>query len=65
MLVLGGDGTVGWVLSTIDALQSEAAAGGSTDKGAPKETALPEHWSPPPVAVLPLGTGAQPEMPCL
>ena len=37
MLVCGGDGTVGWVLSQIDTVQWTAA--------------------PPPVAVIPLGTG--------
>ena len=45
VLVLGGDGTVGWILSVLDSLQESGAE-------------LPEHWAPPPVAVLPLGTGA-------
>ena len=65
VLVLGGDGTVGWVLSCIDALQAEAAGdGGNPDKGVPKEQLLSEHWTPPPVAVLPLGTGAPPAASC-
>ncbi|KAK9785856.1 hypothetical protein WJX73_007544 [Symbiochloris irregularis] len=45
VLVLGGDGTVGWILSALDTLQASSPA------------ELPEHWTPPPVAVLPLGTG--------
>ena len=46
LLVVGGDGTVGWVLSCLDALQ--AAFAGLKE---------PVHWIPPPVAVWPLGTG--------
>lgn len=45
VLVLGGDGSVGWILSAIDKLQESLSS------------ELPEHWVPPPVAVLPLGTG--------
>jgi diacylglycerol kinase (ATP) len=45
VLVLGGDGTVGWILSCLDSLQ---AAFATADR----------HWTPPPVGVLPLGTGA-------
>ena len=40
ILVAGGDGTVGWILSCLDAL---------SDKN--------PDWVPPPVAILPLGTG--------
>lgn len=46
ILVLGGDGTVGWILSCLDSLQAQSAA-------EPK----PRHWAQPPVAILPLGTG--------
>ena len=47
MLVVGGDGTIGWILSVLDGLQQQFAA--QPD---------PMHWTLPPVAVLPLGTGA-------
>ncbi len=47
LLVVGGDGTVGWVLSCLDALQE---ARERQEGGAP--------WLQPPIAVLPLGTGA-------
>ncbi|CAL8462241.1 g1772 [Coccomyxa elongata] len=46
VLVLGGDGTVGWILSCLDSLAAQFAAEPS-----------PRHWAPPPVAILPLGTG--------
>lgn len=35
-----------WVLSTLEGIRAEQAAAGNP------------HWKPPPVAVLPLGTGA-------
>lgn len=47
VLVLGGDGTVGWILSCLDSLAAQFAA-----------EPTPRHWAPPPVAILPLGTGA-------
>ncbi len=46
MLVVGGDGTIGWILSVLDSLQQQFAA-----------QEEPMHWALPPVAVLPLGTG--------
>ena len=46
MLVVGGDGTIGWILSVLDKLQQQFAA-----------QEEPWHWALPPVAVLPLGTG--------
>ena len=46
ILVVGGDGSVGWVMSCLDALGDHMRAAGE------------EHWRPPPIAVLPLGTGA-------
>ncbi len=47
LLVVGGDGTVGWVLSCLDALQAARQAAQAHSP-----------WLPPPIAVLPLGTGA-------
>ena len=47
VLVVGGDGTIGWILSVLDKLQQQFAA-----------QQEPMHWALPPVAVLPLGTGA-------
>ena len=47
ILVMGGDGTAGWILSCLDAMQEQRAL-----------LPDPQVWSPPPVAVLPLGTGA-------
>ena len=46
VLVVGGDGTIGWILSVLDSLQQQFAA-----------QEEPMHWPLPPVAVLPLGTG--------
>ena len=46
VLVVGGDGTIGWILSILDGLQQQFAA-----------QQEPMHWTLPPVAVLPLGTG--------
>ncbi|KAL4436134.1 hypothetical protein ABPG77_005582 [Micractinium sp. CCAP 211/92] len=45
IVVIGGDGSVAWVLQCLETLKSEQAALGNT------------QWKPPPVAVLPLGTG--------
>ena len=45
VVVVGGDGTVGWVVGCIETLAARLAAAGVED------------WTPPPVAVLPLGTG--------
>ncbi|KAL4422402.1 hypothetical protein ABPG75_008599 [Micractinium tetrahymenae] len=45
ILVVGGDGSVAWLLECLEALKSQQAALGNS------------HWKPPPVAVLPLGTG--------
>jgi hypothetical protein len=47
ILVVGGDGSVAWILSCLEALKEEQAARGNP------------HWKPPPVGVLPLGTGAR------
>jgi hypothetical protein len=47
ILVVGGDGSVAWILSCLEALKEEQAARGNL------------HWKPPPVGVLPLGTGAR------
>lgn len=46
ILVMGGDGTAGWILGCLDQIQEARAA-------------LPEAqtWAPPPVAVIPMGTG--------
>ena len=49
VLVVGGDGTIGWILSVLDRLQQQFAA-----------QEEPWHWALPPVAVLPLGTGDPP-----
>ena len=46
ILVMGGDGTAGWILSCLDAMQEKRAL-----------LPDPQIWSPPPVAVIPLGTG--------
>ena len=45
---MGGDGTAGWILSCLDAMQEKRAL-----------LPDPQIWSPPPVAVIPLGTGSQ------
>lgn len=46
IVVMGGDGTAGWILSCLDAMQEKRAL-----------LPDPQIWSPPPVAVIPLGTG--------
>ncbi len=47
IVVVGGDGTVGWIMGCLDAMAKSAAE--SSDNSPP--------WSPPPLAILPLGTG--------
>jgi diacylglycerol kinase family enzyme len=47
ILVVGGDGSVAWILSCLETLKEEQAARGNP------------RWKPPPVGVLPLGTGAR------
>lgn len=51
ILVMGGDGTAGWILSCLDAMQEKRAL-----------LPDPQVWSPPPVAVIPLGTGNSPSL---
>ena len=45
ILVVGGDGTVGWILSCLDRIMQEKDEGAATG------------WQQPPIAMLPLGTG--------
>ena len=52
IVVVGGDGTVGWIMGCLDAMVHAAEAG---------EGSLP--WAPPPLAILPLGTGGGPPFP--
>lgn len=63
LLCVGGDGTVGWILSCLDKLadevrQAAAGAGGleGDDEGGSRYRWGVE-WIPPPVAIMPLGTG--------
>lgn len=52
ILVIGGDGTAGWVLNRL-----EQVLGAATSANAIEEGSAPELPPPPPLAVLPLGTG--------
>jgi len=45
ILVVGGDGTVGWILSCLDRIEHAKDGGAATG------------WQQPPIAMLPLGTG--------
>ena len=47
ILSVGGDGTAGWIMSCLDALVEERR----------QESGGAVEWMPPPVALLPLGTG--------
>ena len=55
VLAVGGDGTVGWVLSCLDRIRADADAARAAARAA--GLPLPPPFHPPPVAVLPLGTG--------
>ena len=52
ILVVGGDGTVGWILSCLDAIEHGKDGGAATG------------WQQPPIAMLPLGTGPLLGSPC-
>ena len=45
VVVMGGDGTAGWILGCIDKLQENRP-----------------NWAPPPVVVIPMGTGMPTEL---
>lgn len=45
ILVVGGDGTVGWILSCLDRIEQQ------------KDERAATGWQQPPIAILPLGTG--------
>jgi hypothetical protein len=47
LLVVGGDGTVGWILSCLDRIVQQKDEGAATG------------WQQPPIAILPLGTGSR------
>ena len=72
-MVVGGDGTVGWILSALDELQQQAtaaawasvaaeavavSAAAAGGEGVYVPTVVePKPWRQPPVAVMPMGTG--------
>ncbi|KAK9855135.1 hypothetical protein WJX84_000838 [Apatococcus fuscideae] len=47
IVVVGGDGTVGWIMGCLDAMVKSNAETGEPGPA----------WTPPPLAILPLGTG--------
>lgn len=44
LAIVGGDGTIGWIISCVETLKEEFRCNG-------------KDWKPPPIAVMPVGTG--------
>ena len=65
ILVVGGDGTVSWIITCLDTLRQELeaaaaaaiAAAAAAGAGVPGVEVASWRWSVPPVGICPLGTG--------
>jgi len=44
LVIVGGDGTIGWIITCVESLKDEFKSNG-------------KDWKPPPIAVMPVGTG--------
>lgn len=44
LAIVGGDGTIGWIIACVEALKDEFKSNG-------------RDWKPPPIAIMPVGTG--------